>query len=66
MKKKYLQLVLLGFLVVACNQELETEHYNLSISAEPLEGEFIKQNGKTDIQSPNTLQHENYFALKIH
>ena len=60
--KKYSQLVLLGLLVVACHQELETEHYNLSISAEPLEGEFFKLNGKTIIKSPNTLQHENYFV----
>ncbi len=62
MKKKYLQLVLLGLLIVACNQELETEHYNLSISVEPLVGEFFKHNGKTSIQSPNTLQHNDYFV----
>ncbi|MFC2166422.1 glycoside hydrolase family protein [Acidobacteriota bacterium] len=60
--KKYLQLVLLGLLVVACNQGLETEHYNLLISAEPLEGEFFKHYGNTIIKSPNILQQEDYFV----
>lgn len=61
MINKYLQLVLLGLLIVACNQEPKTEHNNLLISVEPLVGEFIIHNGKTIIESPNTLQYKDYF-----
>jgi hypothetical protein len=37
-------------------------HTFLDISADALEGNVLKQNRKTSIQSPNTLQHDNYFV----
>ncbi len=62
MGKTYIQLVLLGLLIISCNQDFQTEHHNLLISIQPLEGEFFEHNGKSIIKSPNTLQHENYFV----
>lgn len=60
--KKYLQLVLLSLLIIACHQELEIQRNSFPVCAKPLEGEFFKQNGQTIIQSPNILQLEDFFV----
>ena len=62
MMNKYLLLVLLGLLMAACHHEVVTESNSLTISAEPLEGEFFIGEGRTFIKSPNTLQLEEYFV----
>jgi hypothetical protein len=60
--KSYFLLVLISFLIFACNQKSETHHSILPVSVEPLEGEFIVQDEKTIIKSPNTLQLDDYFV----
>ena len=62
MMNKYLLLVLLGLLMAAGHHEVVNESNSLTISAEPLEGEFFIGDGRTFIKSPNTLQLEEYFV----
>jgi hypothetical protein len=62
MAKRSIQLLLLGFLIVACIHESVAEAESLSISGKPLEGKFVKQNGITVVKSPNTLQLDDYFV----
>jgi hypothetical protein len=62
MTKKYIQLVLLGLLIVACQHESVTEEESLALSWRPLEGRFVKHDGITIVKSPNTLQLEDYLV----
>jgi hypothetical protein len=57
-----LSLLILGIILIFCNQEKKTTNTALEISANALEGYFEKLNGITIIHSPNTLQLENYFV----
>ena len=62
MTKRHIQVVLLGFMIVACLHESAAEAESLPLSGKPLEGKFIKYKGITVVKSPNTLQLEGYFV----
>lgn len=53
---------ILGIFLISCNQGHNRGNATLDISADALEGNVLKQNRKTSIQSPNTLQHDDYFV----
>ena len=55
-------MIFLGLLIVVCHQDTKIQDLYLSLSADPLEGEFIGQNGRILVESPNTLQLEGYFV----
>lgn len=62
MIRRYIQLVLLGLLIVACQHKSVIVEESLPLSGKPLEGKFVKHDGKTIVESPNILQLEDYFV----
>jgi len=51
-----------ALIINACHQQKENINDSLNVSAKQLEGEFLQQNGRMEIKSPNTLQLDNYFV----
>jgi len=62
MKKNFFTILFMALVLVACVDENEKVNTELNISAGTIEGEFFQQDSKTVIQSPNTLQMEDYFV----